>query len=317
MAQPEWKSWLTAPQRAVFLQSLQAVFDARGLQVSISSDALVMGDIAVDLLTLAQRCAQAEVADYPQVIEANIDDLLLSCRDTIASTVLDQDWEQARAWVKLRLLPLEQISGSEDELISAPIGADLAIVLVYDLPDSVVSVLPEAAAGWPVNGAELWPITLDNLRDEDPPPEVERIVLAEGVDAFLVSGESLFITSRLLLLGDILPPERFPQGALVIVPHRHVMVLHPILDQGVYDAMAGLSLMGQEMFASGPGPLSPAVYWWQGNAIERIEITVDVEADEVTLSPSEALDAMLEALPPLGSEEAPTPPERRDGVHIK
>jgi len=298
MAQSEWTNWLTAPQRVVFRDSLQAVLDARGLQASVSSDFVVIGAVAVDLLTLARLCAQVDEEDYQGVLDAHIDERLLSSRDITTSAALDEDWELAQAWVKLRLLPQSLIAGSEDELISAPIGADLSIVLVYDLPGSVVSVLPSAAAGWPVTGRELWPITLENLRREEPPPEVERVELGEGVEAFLVSGESFFITSRLLLLADILPPETFPHGALVIVPHRHAMAIHPITDQGIYDAMAGLSLMGQELFDSGPGPLTPAVYWWQGSAIERVEITVDTVAGEVTLSPSEELDAMLESLPP-------------------
>ena len=75
MAQPEWNSWFTAPQRVVFLESLQSVFDARGLQASISGDVVVIDTISVDLFPLAERCAQVEVAHYPEVIEANIDDM--------------------------------------------------------------------------------------------------------------------------------------------------------------------------------------------------------------------------------------------------
>ena len=60
--------------------------------------------------------------------------------------------------------------------------------------------------------------------------------------------------------------------------------------------MAALSLMGKEMFAMEAGGLSPAVYWWRSHAVERVEITVELASGEAQLSPSEALEAMLERL---------------------
>lgn len=303
MSQPAWKDGLTIPQRAVFLASLKAVVDARGLQASISDEAVVLGTISIQLLTLARLCAQVRTAGYLAVLDAHIEEALLSSHGIAASEVLDKDWALARERIKLRLLPLSQIAGSEDELISVDVGAGLAAVLVYDLSHSVVSVRPQAAAGWPVTEEGLWLITLDNLRREEPPPQIKRLALAEGVHALQITGESVFMASRLLLLSDILSPENAPHGALAIVPHRHAMVLHPITDQGVYDALPALSLMARKMFASSPGPLSPVVYWWRFNSIEPVEVAVDTVAGEVTLSPSEDLLAILEALLPSGREE--------------
>jgi hypothetical protein len=296
MSQLEWIAYLTAPQRAVFLDSLQAAIAERGLEARVEGGLVIIGDASVALTGLAAACAGVGASEYRAVLDARLDDLLVSFRDSATSASLDADWQAARSHIKLRIFPTEQADDNADILVSAEIGGGLSVVLVYDLPDTIASVQPDAVVGWPVTGQELWRIATDNIRAEDPPPTVERIALTQAADALLVSSDSFFVTSRLLILGDILPPASFPYGALVIIPHRHAMIVHPITGSDIYDALTALSIMAAEQYTTMPGPMSPDVYWWQGSAIERVAVTVNEEAAEVTVEPSEEFGELLDWL---------------------
>lgn len=296
MSEFDWITHLTAPQRAVFLESLQAALAARDLEARIDDGVVRLGGASVAMAGLAAACAQVEPEEYAALLGDRLDELRLGLQGQAAAALLDEDWKAARHHIKLRVLSAEEVAENAEILISADLGAGLAAVLVYDLPDSVTSVQPDALVAWPVTGAELWRVATENLRAEEPLPAMERIVLTESAEALLVTGESFFVASRLLILGDILPPSSFPYGALVIIPGRHAMVVHPITGPEIYDALIALSLMAGEMYAESPGPMSPSVYWWQADTIEEVSVSVDEDAAEVTIDPSDALRELLEWL---------------------
>jgi hypothetical protein len=296
MSEFDWITHLTAPQRTVFLDSLRAALTARGLPVRMEDGVVVLSGVALALAELAAACATVQPADYGALLGERLDTVLLGIEGQTTAAALDSDWPAAQRHIKLRLFPAAQAVANEEILVSADIGAGLSVVLVYDLPDSVTSVQPDAVAAWPVTGAELWRIATANLRAEEPPPVVERIALTEDADALLVTGESYFVASRLLILGDILPPSSFPYGALVIVPHRHAMVVHPITGSEIYDALTTLSVMAGEMVGDSPGPMSSAVYWWKSDAIEEVAVVVDEDAAEVTVEPSVEFGELLDWL---------------------
>lgn len=303
---PAWADFWEPEPLAAFLDTLQEALAERDMAPEIDSAEGTATFTAPDseerrsfaLRGIAYICAESGDADaFRETIDQQIDLLLVGYADNAAAGSLDDDWERARAALKVRLYPLEQVQESSDILLFRPIGGDLAAVLVYDLPDSIFSVEPEVAEGWPVGIDELWNIALENVRSEEPAPSVDRLDIGD-TEAVIAFGDSFFITTRVLLLGDIMSEEDFPHGALVILPHRHAIIFHPITNNpDTLTALNELILVADEMFAEGPGSLSPDVYWWRPERIERIPVAIDDDAGELIIDPPDDFVDLVNRLP--------------------
>lgn len=295
MASTDWITYLTAPQRRVFVNTLQVVLAERNLAATVEDGVLQLGGAGVELAALAASCSVVSPLVYQDILEARIDELLLGVQGTEQAESLDDNWQKAQHFIKIRLFSAAEAAANADQILAAEISEDLTAVLVYDLPDTIASVPPDAPIDWPVDGEALWKIAMENLRAEED-PHIVRAALTEEADALVVSGESYFITSRLLILADILPASSFPYGALVTVPSRHIMVIHPITGPEVYGALIAMRLKALELYDEQPGPLSAEVYWWIDGTIEAVSVTVDEDDAQVTIEPSEEFAEVLEWL---------------------
>ncbi|MFT4975563.1 MAG: hypothetical protein ACI8S6_001450 [Myxococcota bacterium] len=303
---PEWADFWAPDVHAAFLKTLEAALAEREMAPALDPEAGVATftdptsgeERSFAMRGVAYICAEAGASDtFRQTIDQQIDLLLVGYADNEQAGELDGDWERARPVLKIRLYPLDQVQENDDILLFRPIGGDLAAVLVYDLPDSIFSVEPGVAASWPVTTDEIWSAALENIRTEEPPPSIDRLDLGEA-EAVIAFGDSFFVTSRILLLGDVMDEEDFPHGALVVVPHRHALIFHPITTStSTLDALNELILVADEMFAEGPGSLSPDVYWWRPERIERIPVAIDDEAGELIIDPPDDFVDLINSLP--------------------
>ncbi|MEL6347517.1 MAG: hypothetical protein AAFV53_30685 [Myxococcota bacterium] len=302
---PPWTSALNAEQYATFITTLQTLFSDQGLDATIDvgrgvlafTDPQSDSEGEFDLAGLADAAGAApDAAAMRALLTERLDEVFMNFGDNTEALALNDDWEKARGRILPRLHPLELVEDNAETVTYRDVGGGLAAVLVYDLPSSLYSIEPDVTATWPVNAEELWATALDNLRNEAPSPDVEEVMLDE-VQVVVVYGDSFVITSRMLILEDVLDPEEFPYGALVAAPHRHLMAFVPILnaDQATA-AIEQLILLAREEHADGPGPLSADLFWWLSGDIERIVVEVDEANRELLIDPPETLVDLLDAL---------------------
>lgn len=302
---PSWAEFWTAAASQSFLHTVQELLTARDMAPSIDAETGMVTVTIPDteeqrtfsLHSLATLSAAADPeADMAAFLAPQLEAIFENYTDNVTAGDLDADWSAAQQALQIRIHPLLHVRDSEDILLFRPIGGDLAAVLVYDLPQSIFSVSPAVAADWAVDAEVIWSTALDNLRAISPPPNVQAIALG-GVDALLIEGQSFFVSSWLLLLEEILQPQQTTHGALVIVPHRHAVVVHPIVDQPqTMAALHELILLADEMFDSPAGALSSDVFWWTAEAIWRIAVTIDDDAGEILIDPPEPFAEMVAAL---------------------
>jgi hypothetical protein len=222
---------------------------------------------------------------------------------------LPDDPAEARRLVKARLVPEDRVT---DDLVHRPVLPGIEAVLVFDLPDRLVPVGPAnlaalAAAGDTAPGDAdddgepagdedlLWQEAYDRVAAEDH-PDIDVEEFGEGVPLMLLASDSFFCATNALWIERFLDPP--PHGLLFAVPHRHVIVVHAVHDQGVALALPNLVLLARHNHAEGEGPISPDVFWWHDGEVARIDVveTANDEGTELAINLPDELAAVVAEL---------------------
>jgi len=223
---------------------------------------------------------------------------------------LPDDPAEARRLVKARLVPEDRVT---DDLVHRPVLPGIEAVLVFDLPDRLVPVGPANLASLAAAGAEapadddatdgeptddedaLWQEAFDRVAAEDH-PEIDVEEFGEGVPLMLLASDSFFCATNALWIERFLDPP--PHGLLFAVPHRHVIVVHAVHDQGVALALPNLVLLARHNHAEGEGPISPDVFWWHDGEVSRIDVveTANDEGTELAINLPDELAAVVAEL---------------------
>ncbi|MFE1828950.1 immunity 49 family protein [Streptomyces yangpuensis] len=131
------------------------------------------------------------------------------------------------------------------------------------------------------------------------PVEYEEITLEGRATLHSVFGDSHFVASKALYLGELalqVTGKSLPHaGALVVVPTRHLLAFHPIADGSVVQAVNDLAMYGLGAYEDGPGSLSPRVYWWHRGGLTSLTV-VDEETRTLSLEPPQELVALMKGL---------------------
>ena len=222
---------------------------------------------------------------------------------------LPDDPAEARRLVKARLVPDDRVT---DDLVHRPVLPGIEAVLVFDLPDRLVPVGPanlaalaaagaaaaadDGADGEPTDDEDaLWQEAFDRVAAEDH-PEIDVEEFGEGVPLMLLASDSFFCATNALWIERFLDPP--PHGLLFAVPHRHVIVVHAVHDQGVALALPNLVLLARHNHAEGEGPISPDVFWWHDGEVSRIDVveTANDEGTELAINLPDELAAVVAEL---------------------
>ena len=240
------------------------------------------------LANLSQQCAADDREDWPRIIATHFTSVFsIQGRDLDA---LAADYEQVRPILRIRLMPDESMGG-----VGVPgatvraIAPGIQAVLVYDFPDSTASVHVEHLAEWPVDEDAAFAQALANL-DHEPKPLSEDMEVEPGTSVRILYGDSLYVATQVLRLGDVLPSGT--TDALVAVPNRHTLIVHPIVDGGAVAAMQPLYRLAAQLFREGPGSISDQPYWWHDGGLEVIPH--HVKGRDVTVVPPDGLLAVFE-----------------------
>jgi hypothetical protein len=259
---PEWASFFSGPEYRQFLEVVVADLRRRGLDPQVG-DGFVTADTGGEeptqwgLANLAQRCNQEDPSQWEAIVATHFSALQqMVGRDLDA---LAADFEHVRPILRVRLLPDESMGGvAVGETVSWRPAAGMIATLFYDFPDSTASVHEDHLAGWPVNLEEAFELATANVRTE-PPPAAETID-ADGAQLGVMAGDSFYVASRALFLGELLAGGR---NAVFAVPNRHVLVWYPADDLSVVKAMSPMYQIAVNQFRDGPGSISDQLYWWR------------------------------------------------------
>ena len=194
-----------------------------------------------------------------------------------------------------------------------------------------LATLPDEAAGWFGYGRHLAGDLLEVvahagaggvrlLRDEDvaahppgvlraaglenllrvPRPEHRLVTGRHGEELHVLTGESPFTASTVLVLPEVLHrvtgTAAHPDGVLVAVPYRHQLAFSPVRGESLLAALEALVPFAAKGFADGVGAVSPFVFWWQDGALTQVSVLT--EAGGWAVDDTGAFGALLDRLLP-------------------
>jgi hypothetical protein len=268
-----------------FISAVEADQRRRGHTFRIEEDGLFVdqpsGEAQVfGLSNLAQLCRQLPRDAWPEAIAAHFRNL----DEAAAEDERMEDPEIARPYLKVRVyrsgdLPPESLAA----MVSRPLSADLVTALVLDLPTTVRTLNDDIVTGWPEPVEQLFEVGLEHLAAEESTYERQSIDLAGGVQVEGLVGDSFFVASQVVRLGELIGDA--PHGALVSLPNRHSLLWHRLADAAsAVQAVQGMLRIGHQLYQEGPGSVTPELHWWNDGSL--------------LLLPSSITDGRLDFFPP-------------------
>lgn len=281
----------------MFVDLVERYFQDRGLPALVGDGVVSapMGQgrehMQLGLLNLAQVCHAADRSQWPRLVEAHFQlvDTLAGQRTAFEPVA---GLEQVRDQLAVRIWP-EEILGSlrSENLIWREDIPGTVSALVLDMPTSVRTIKPEEANGWDKGIDELFSLALENVYRKYPPDISQHEI--NGAGMVLLTGESFFIASHALLL-DRYSQCLGPHGAIVGLPHRHVVLCHPIRDGGVVPALNSMMPAVIGMEKEGPGSITPSLYWYHDR--QFVNLPFETGQDQIRFMPPEEFVDVLREL---------------------
>lgn len=290
----------TRDEADAFRAAVADDFARRGLEVTMHLDHAEDGaGRQFGLWNMAALCADADRDAWGAIIEQHLSLVIASMEAPDPFETMDAD--EVRRSTYARLHHLDNLP-SPDAVPFREIAPGLVEVLALDLPESIATFGHTNADRFGGFDA-LREVGRANLAAL----EVERhevVETDEGARFDVVVGDSFYTGSRALLLpslaeqhGGAAPSEH---GWLMTVPNRHQVAWHVLSDASVIPTINALVRFGVGGFNDFPGPVSPHLYWWNGEHYEQL--TQLGEDGSVGVHVSPRLQASLEAVvgQPLG-----------------
>lgn len=294
---PEWARFFEPDQFGDFLSLVREALVDEGAEHDLDIDQGLVEVHPLDaeprllgLGNLAQACRQIARDQWAEAISGHIHQLLrIPEQDGELIERFGDNFELARDYLKVRLFA-EGLPNEDLLVVRRPMEGVLK-VLVYDLPDAIATVPREHVTNWALFDDELFDLALEKVRQDR--PDREFVDIDQGVKAGLLAGPSYFSATHALLLDDYLSPDALA-GALVAIPHRHVVLYHEIRDSRVIPALNRMVHLAHAMHAEGPGPISPSVFWYHHHRFLRIP--AKVEDGSIEIYPPREFVEMLNGL---------------------
>ena len=184
--------------------------------------------------------------------------------------------ERIREQLHALVLPSAEAGDRDDWAVAPQVAPGLREFYALELPEGVGTLSADGAAklGTP---AELRVITRRNLAVL--PVERHDVVEVgeEGAEVgtfHLLSGNSLFTSSRVLVLDDLVRQLTGapipPQGAVVGIPSGQQLLVHPVAGNVAALVVATMMSFIERQFGRSSGGLSPHLYWWRAGELTQL-----------------------------------------------
>lgn len=236
----------------------------------------------VALSDVRATCALAPVDAWPGLVLDALQGLALSLETPV--DLADAGTLRPR----LRVRVYTEGAVLADDVVRRPLCPGLVEVLVVDLAGAVRVLPPAAVAAWdePVEG--LFARGRDQVLADG--LLTRRELDLGGVDVLALESPSAFAATHVSWLPTYVDVP--PAGLLVALPTRHLLLCAPLTGRGqALHAAQALLVNADALWRTGPGALSPDLWWWRDGALELLPGT------PTSLSPPVRFVEVLDALP--------------------
>lgn len=242
---------------------------------------------SLGLLQLAQHCHLRGRDEWRDLIVAHL--------RTMTAHLLDVVEPFSMFDLRVRLIP--DTPDDRDTLRSLgarPFAEGIVAVLATDVADAIrcVPATEITELGWDLD--EAWASAHAQTELFERPDEIHTIDIG-GVDIVHVFGDRPFTASMVGVVDRVIAAtaDIGPDGAIVSMPLRHSLLVHPIGGDDVRTAIAGLIPITRQLFKQGPGSVSPHLYWWRDGELQWIPTFFDGTIEGVEFYPSDELAGVV------------------------
>ncbi len=276
---PAWAHGLGAQGYPTFVALIENYFSGRNIAVKLDAQEGLLRPQAGDdeqssvfgLQNIAQTCSQADRDQWHDLIRSHFDCIFAAGDEQNALRIDMSDFAKVRDSIRARLYPAE-LQEQSVETVHRPGPEGTLEVIVVDLPKSVRTVSRSEAASWGVNRDALFDLGRRNLAERTL-VALHTVETRAGIELLALMGDTFYAASHALILGRHLP-ENLPHGALVSIPRRDVLLVHPIRNIGAADAISSMLQATIHWHAEGPGSLSPLLYWYVAGEFVTLDYTL-------------------------------------------
>ena len=244
---------MTTPLESIIAIALE-YFSSRDIQATAEQDSIITPRGRYGLLNLAQQLRAVPEERWGELIEAHFDRL-----GTVSTDVSD-DYGEVRSRLRTRLAATED----PPPVVRRELAAGLHELLMLKIPAGGMTIGPASLENWDVSLDQVWVDARNHTRWDE--PHTHSTLLSPGGARFLRIDGS-FWSSSLLTDLDSLMPQTGPAGVLAVVPCQDLLVAWPLAPEPPWTDLVSVA-MG--MFATGPGSVSPDIYWSHPDGVERV-----------------------------------------------
>jgi hypothetical protein len=247
-------------------------FAERGLAVTVQEGTSGLDTVLVTadrrsfpLYNLTTNALAGRLDDVQRIVRSHVDGLVDAGETPDSTELSDAEWLDL---VRVRLVPLEAAQVLKAQYPQR-IAEDFAVMVCLDYPTHI-SYLYDSSLG-DHDPVALAAVGLASVMDE---PIESAEELRPGI--WLIEDDSPYTATKVLgmerLIGTALPEA--PNGALFGVPHRHAILVHPVVgEETVAAASVMMSLIGRLATDSAPGgALSTSMYFWHDGVIDLVGV---------------------------------------------
>jgi hypothetical protein len=245
---------------------------------------------SLGLLQLAQHCHLAHRDVWHDLISSHLRTMTAHLGDIVEPFSMFD--------LRIRLVPDTPADADTFRRFGArPFAEGIVALLAVDVADAVRCVPADEAIelGWDVD--EAWASAIVQTELLEIPEELHTIDLGDAV-LFHVFGERPFTASMVgvvdRLIGSV--SQIGDHGAIVSIPLRHSILVHPIVDDSADAAITGLVPISRQLYKQGPGSVSPHLYWWRNGHLTWIPTVFEDDGGAVEYYAPPELSEILATL---------------------
>lgn len=255
----------------------------------------------IDVSALGERMRRGAKADWPDLVEQAVAGWLAEAqRDGGGSERGTAHQDAVPGWaapLRSRLLPAQLAAATAGALARPALPGLTEVVLCETGPRGGGRLLAaEQAGSWSAARAEVFAAARANVRRQGALP-AERVAL-DGARVTLLSGPGPYCPTHVFWLEEYLARDGAAapdNGALVVLPHRHLLAYHAIETIEAVAAVGALLRLASRQFETAPGSLTDQLYWWRAEGVSALP--VDCEGDALRILPHPEFEGLLARLP--------------------
>ena len=291
---PDWSPFETYEIHQKFEAQVSEYFSSKNIEHKII-DGIVQvpnnefGFNQLGLSNIAQYCHNEGQVKFREHVYGHFDGLRKSYEFNKEFDLITQDFTKAKQYLGIRLYNQPSIGqAGVDKTIGKSMGGDIYAMLIYDRPDIVTSVPPKDAEAWGIPREELWDLAMKNILSKYPPTIMDREL--HEISYKTVEADHFFSPNIIFDLSSY-PELLGSKGSLVSLPTRHIVIVYPINDLGVVNALNTQIQVTASVSSKGPGTLSNSIFWYHNGELKEQPSTI--EGNTMTFKPSNEFVEML------------------------